>query len=102
MGNEKFMIRIRELRDSKNLSQEALAEKVGVSKSGVAMWETKGVVPRKETLEKIINHTGKMFGQSRKECGNYRNLSLEASKEECRAYLAVLEAQTNMEFTYPE
>ena len=31
MGNEKFMKRIHELRDSKNLSQEALAEKVGVS-----------------------------------------------------------------------
>ena len=58
MGNEKFMARIRELRDSKNLSQEALAEKVGVSKSGVAMWETKGVVPRKETLEKICDVLG--------------------------------------------
>ena len=58
MGNEKFMARVRELRDSKNLSQEALAEKVGVSKSGVAMWETKGVVPRKETLEKICDVLG--------------------------------------------
>ncbi|MCI5523638.1 MAG: helix-turn-helix transcriptional regulator [Spirochaetales bacterium] len=58
MGNEKFMKRIHELRDSKNLSQEALAEKVGVSKSGVAMWETRGVVPRKETLEKICNVLG--------------------------------------------
>ena len=45
-------------RDSKTLSQEALAEKVGVTKSGVAMWETKGVVPRKETLEKICDVLG--------------------------------------------
>lgn len=58
MGNEKFMVRVRELRDAKDLSQEALAEKVGVSKSGVAMWETKGVVPRKETLEKICDVLG--------------------------------------------
>ena len=44
----------------------------------------------KETLEKIINHTGKMFGQSRKECGNYRNLNLEAAQLECKRYLDVL------------
>ncbi len=58
MGNEKFKERVRVLRDSKTLSQEALAEKVGVTKSGVAMWETKGVVPRKETLEKICDVLG--------------------------------------------
>jgi len=58
MGNEKFMERIRELRESKKLSQEALADKVGVTKSGVAMWETRGVVPRKETLEKICDILG--------------------------------------------
>lgn len=58
MGNEKFMARIRDLRDTKKLSQEALAEKLGVTKSGVAMWETKGVVPRKETLEKICDVLG--------------------------------------------
>lgn len=44
----------------------------------------------KETLEKIINHTGKMFGQSRKECGNYRNLNLEAAQLECKRYLDIL------------
>lgn len=44
----------------------------------------------KDTLEKIINHTGKMFGQSRTECGNYRNLNLEAAQIECKRYLDVL------------
>lgn len=53
MGNEKFKTRIRELRESKKLSQEELAQKLGVTKSGVAMWETRGVVPRQNTLEKI-------------------------------------------------
>lgn len=43
-----------------------------------------------DTLNKIANHTGEMFGQSRKECGNYMNLDLEAAKVECRRYLEAL------------
>ena len=43
-----------------------------------------------DTLKKIVNHTGEMFGQSRKECGNYKNLDLEAAKVECRRYLEAL------------
>ena len=31
-----------------------------------------------------------MFGQSRKECGNYENLDLESAKAECSKYLAAL------------
>ena len=46
------------LRNASGMSQEALADKVGVTKSGVAMWETRGVVPRKETLEKICDVLG--------------------------------------------
>ncbi len=38
-------------------------------------------------LEKIINHDGEMFGQSKKECGNYLNLSVEAAKQEAKRYL---------------
>lgn len=33
-----------------------------------------------------------MFGAKREECGNYRNLSLDAAKKECAAYLAVLKS----------
>ena len=43
-----------------------------------------------DTIKKIVNHTGEMFGQSRKECGNYKNLDVEAARVECRRYLAVL------------
>ena len=43
-----------------------------------------------DTLKKIVDHDGEMFGQSRKECGNYKNLDLEAAKAECRRYLEVL------------
>lgn len=51
-------------------------------------------------LESILQHEGAVFGASRKECGNYRNLSLEAAQTECRTYLAVLRAQ-GAHFAYP-
>ena len=47
----------------------------------------------KETLTKIIGHDGEMFGASRKECGNYLELDLDAAKAEAKAYLAVLESK---------
>ena len=46
----------------------------------------------KDTLKKIIDHDSEMFGASREECGNYRNLSLDAAKTECKGYLDVLNA----------
>ena len=45
----------------------------------------------KETLQKVIDHEGEVFGASRKECGNYRELDLESAKKECREYLKNLE-----------
>lgn len=55
----------------------------------------------KEVLSQIIAHEGEVFGASAAECGHYENLDLEIAKEECRIYLAVLEKQINMEFSYP-
>ncbi len=46
----------------------------------------------KSVLAQIVAHDGEMFGASRKECGNYRELDLGAAKRECAAYLACLEA----------
>ncbi|MBQ8331744.1 MAG: S-ribosylhomocysteine lyase [Clostridia bacterium] len=54
----------------------------------------------KDVLGKIVSHDGEMFGQSRKECGNYRELDLAAAKIECAAYLSVLEQSDNT-FVYP-
>ena len=51
-------------------------------------------------LEKIVSHDGEMFGASRKECGNYINLSLALAKEECARYLAALKSK-NQTFEYP-
>ena len=54
----------------------------------------------KKALRRVIEHDGEMFGASRKECGNYRELSLDAAKEECRRYLAALESR-EQNFIYP-
>ena len=55
----------------------------------------------KKALGGIAEHDGGMFGATRKECGNYRELSLDAAKKEAREYLAVLEAKDN-DFNYPQ
>ena len=53
-----------------------------------------------DVLKKIVSHGGEMFGASRKECGNYKNLSLSLAKEECKKYLSILESK-KISFEYP-
>ena len=55
----------------------------------------------KKALMKVIDHNGEMFGASRKECGNYRELSLDAAKAECKRYLAALNSREQT-FVYPQ
>ncbi len=55
-----------------------------------------------ETLKKIVEHPGEMYGATRKECGNYANLSLDAAKRECSAYLTHLQAKQQTRFEYGE
>lgn len=55
----------------------------------------------KEALAATVSHTGEMFGATRKECGNYRELSLDAAKREAARYLSVLESGEQT-FTYPQ
>lgn len=52
-----------------------------------------------DVLEKILRYDGEVFGASRKECGNYQNLSLSDAKRECEAYLTALKSKTN-DFKY--
>lgn len=67
---------------------------------------TRGVEPADvrrvvlETLEKIIAHDGPVFGASRQECGNYRELELESAKRECRRYLQALRSYGEIDFKY--
>ena len=53
-----------------------------------------------DTLKLIIVHEGEMFGATRKECGNYKNLDLDAAKREAARYLSFLENKVN-DFKYP-
>lgn len=53
-----------------------------------------------DTLENIVNHDGEMFGATRKECGNYRELDLALAKKEAAAYLSELRLREH-DFIYP-
>ena len=50
-----FANRLKYLRHSKQLTQEALAEKLGVKKQSVSNWENANIMPSVEILEKIAN-----------------------------------------------
>ena len=51
-------------------------------------------------LAAIVAHDGEIFGNTRQECGNYRELDLGAAKKEAAAYLDVLQSGTHS-FAYP-
>ncbi len=53
----------------------------------------------KDVLKKITEYEGEMFGSTREECGNYKNLDLSAAKLEARLYLSALDAKEN-DFIY--
>ena len=53
----------------------------------------------KLALKKTIEYDGEIFGNTRKECGNYKCLSLESAKIECARYLKILENK-NITFKY--
>ena len=55
----------------------------------------------KETLSKIVTHDGTMFGATQKECGNFRELSLDSAKAEASRYLTALNAKEQT-FQYPQ
>lgn len=53
LTKEVMKLTIKDLRVSKNLTQEDVAGEIGVSRSTVAMWETENSLPRAETLIKL-------------------------------------------------
>lgn len=53
-----------------------------------------------EVLRTIAEDADRMFGQTRKECGNYRELSLESAKAEAARYLGELRSR-EQSFIYP-
>ena len=57
----------------------------------------------KKILADIIAYEGEVFGNTKKECGNYRNLSVRAAKLEAERYLSALRlAADPCNFSYPE
>ena len=55
----------------------------------------------KTALAATVAHEGNVFGATRKECGNYLELDINAAKKECAAYLAVLENYKG-DYTYEQ
>lgn len=53
----------------------------------------------RSVLEKIITHDGEIFGNTRKECGNFLELDLCKAKAEAKAYLDVLNSY-EVDFKY--
>lgn len=49
----KFSSKIKELRQSRNLNQVQLAEKLGVTKQSVSNWENDNIMPSIEMLVKL-------------------------------------------------
>ena len=54
-----------------------------------------------DSLERTVAHEGEIFGAARKECGNYKNLSIDAAKAECKRYLKCLQSR-EQDFKYKE
>ena len=57
-GENVFQIRLKELRESRGLSQADLAQAIHTNQSTVAMWENGTNRPRNATLEKLANFFG--------------------------------------------
>ncbi len=47
----------------------------------------------KKACEKILSHTGEVFGASEIECGNYKTLDLSTAKKEAARYIEVLSSK---------
>lgn len=55
----------------------------------------------KRVLALIRDHKGEMFGATRKECGNFQELDLNAAKTEAASYLEILQ-NSDITFEYPQ
>ena len=65
--------------------------------------ENKAVVSEiKNVLMKIVDYNGEMPGASEIECGNYRNLSVDAAKREAAEYLKKIIDITGEDLSYED
>ena len=56
MNENKFSQIIKELRKKNNLTQQQLADIVGITATGVSYWESGNATPNTETLNKLSNY----------------------------------------------
>lgn len=75
------MLRLKELRQDKNITQGKLAEKLGLSRSTIAMYETGGSEPDLETLKNIASFfdvsVDYLMGREQKVDNNVAGVQLE-------------------------
>lgn len=55
----------------------------------------------RDAMEKTVRHEGEVFGATREQCGNFKELDLNAAKRECERFLRVLDSAP-VTFEYPE
>lgn len=55
----------------------------------------------KNTLVKIIEHKGEVFGATQIECGNYKSLNLSSAQKEAEKFLNVLSKYKEIDTKYP-
>ena len=60
---------------------------------------SKVIAQIKNSLERIIDHNGGVFGASKEECGHFRCLDLNTAKFEAERYLKILHSK-NIDFKY--
>ena len=58
MNENKFSQIIKELRKKHNLTQQQLADIVGITATGVSYWESGNATPNTETLNKLSKYFG--------------------------------------------
>ena len=76
-----FAVRIKNLRQSRELNQVQLAEKLGVKKQSISNWENDNIQPSVEMLEKIANvfsvSIDYLLGNNPRECIDVSDLPAE-------------------------
>lgn len=56
MGNNNtFATRIKQLRIDNNLTQRDIADKIGITPTGISYWESGNAIPNFETLKKLAD-----------------------------------------------
>lgn len=76
--NKGFSIILKELRTKRKITQQELAEAMGITPTGVCYWESGKAIPSYETLEKIADYfnvtTDFLMGKTTSELETKKNV----------------------------